>query len=201
MNDLTIDPAKQGIMDAIASTGAEHASQSLTKWFGKCVRISTSGFKAVPLDELSNMMCPPDEIIVAIHAHITGSLSGHVLLAFPENVAHRLVDCLMQQPDGTNTAFNEMEQSALQETGNIVSSSFINSLATSLGVRALPSTPQFLHDMAGAIIQPLVIEQLATSNNALMITATFEFDNSMLDWWLYVMPDPKSLKVMEALLS
>ena len=198
---LAIDPAKRGFMDTVALNGGENASRALTKWFGRRVQITTGGFRVVPLKELSGVICEPEEIIVAVHTQIAGSLDGHVLLAFPESVAFQIADTLMQQPEGTTTALGEMEQSAIQETGNLVSSAFVSSLATSLGVRAMPTAPTLMHDMAGAIIEPLVFEQASASNNALMISATFKIDDAALDWWLFVLPDPKTLKVMEALLT
>ncbi len=201
LSDLVIKPQKQGIMDMVALGGAEHASAALSKWLGRSVQINTSGFKTVPLDELCSVMCPAEEVIIAVHTHISGALGGHVLLAFPGHVAGQLVDCLMGQPEGTTVAYGEMEQSALLETGNIVSSAFINSLATALGVRLLPTVPTFLFDLAGSIIEQLVLEQAAVSNSALMIAATFEIDSSSLDSWFFVMPDPKTLEVMEALLT
>ena len=155
----------------------------------------------MPLEDLTELMCGPDEVIVAVHTMIAGSLGGHVLLAFPEKVAYGIADTLMQQPVGTTAMLGEMEQSAIQETGNIVSSAFINSLASSLAVRAMPTAPTVLQDMAGAVIEPLVLEQAATSNQALMISASFKIDDTELDWWLFVLPDPKTLKVMEALLT
>lgn len=201
IEQLAIDPAKRGFMDTVALSGGESASRALTKWFGRQVQITTGGFSVVPLTELSAVICDPEEVIVAVHTRIAGSLDGHVLLAFPEAVAFQITDTLMQQPQGTTTALGEIEQSAIQETGNLVSSAFISSLATSLGVRAVPTSPTLMHDMAGAIIEPLVYEQAAASNNALMITTTFKIDDVALDWWLFVLPDPKTLKVMEALLT
>ena len=198
---MTIDPAKQGFMDTVALNGSESASKALTKWFGRNVQVTAGGFDVVPLEKLSSRMCEPEDIIIAVHTLIRGALDGHVLLALPEDVAFGIADCLMQQPEGTTKSLGEIERSAIQETGNLVSSAFINSLANSLGVRAMPTAPTVLHDMAGAIIQPLVIEQAATSNHALMISATFKIDDTKLDWWLFVLPDPKTLKVMEALLT
>lgn len=198
---MAIDPAKQGFMDTIALNGAENVSQALSRWFGRSVQITTGGFKVVPLEDLAELMCGPEEVIVAVHTLIAGSLGGHVLLAFPEEVAYGIADILMQQPVGTTATLGEMEQSAIEETGNIVSSAFVNSLANSLGVRAMPTAPTLLQDMAGALIEPLVLEQAATSNQALMISASFKINDTELDWWLFVLPDPKTLKVMEALLT
>ena len=175
---MTSDPAKQGFMDTVALNGSESASQALTKWFGRNVQVTAGGFDVIPLEKLSSKLCEPEDVIVAVHTHMSGALDGHVLLALPEHVA-----------------------SGIQELGNLVSSAFINSLANSLGVRAMPTAPTVLHDMAGAIIQPLVIEQAATSNDALMISASFKIDDTKLDWWLFVLPDPKTIKVMEALLT
>lgn len=198
---LSIDRTKQAFIDTIALKGSESASQALTKWFGRAVQIVTGGFKAVPLKELSGLVCEAEEVVVAVHTHICGSLGGHVLLTFSEEVAYEIADTLMQQPSGTTCSLGEMEQSAIQETGNIVSSSFINSFAMALGVRAMPTAPTVLQDMAGAIIEPLVLEQAAIGNSALMIEASFRIDDANMGWSLFVLPDPKTLKVMEALLT
>lgn len=201
MSAVEISPSKRAGLDMVAINGATHASETLSKWFGREVRIETDGFVSVPLERISELMRSAEELVVAVHTRIEGAMGGHVLLAFPEKVAFGLVDVLLGQTPGTTTELEEMGQSAIQETANIVASAFINSLSAALGVRATPGVPTCQHDMGGAIIEPLVMEQLAVSDRALMISAVFEIDALALDWWLFVLPSPESVPVMEALLA
>ena len=201
MSKAMTTKTKRNVLDMVAINGATHASEALTKWLGRDVHIEVDGFARIPLDRVSNLMRTPEEVIVAIHTQIEGAMAGHVLLAFPEQVAHALIDVLVGQSPGTTTAMDEMGRSALQETGNIVSSAFINSLSAVLAVRAAPGPPEFVHDMAGAIIEPLVLEQAAVRDTVLMIPAVLEIDDLALDWWLLILRSPDSLTVMEALLA
>lgn len=201
MSQATTPKPKDAVLDMVAINGATHASAALSKWFGRDVRIETDGFATVPLSRIANLMGDPEDVVVAIHTRIEGAMSGHVLLAFPERVAFALIDLLIGQPQGTTDAVDEMGRSAIQETGNIVSSAFINSLSTAMAIRAAPGVPEFQHDMSGPIMEPLVIEQLAVSDSALMIPAVFEIDALALDWWLFFLPSPESMAVMEALLA
>lgn len=201
MSQSTTSKPKGAVLDMVAINGATHASEALSKWFGRDVRIETDGFARIPLARISNLMGDPEDVVVAIHTRIEGAITGHVLLAFPERVAFALIDLLLGQPPGTTDTVDEMGRSAIQETGNIVSSAFVNSLTTAMAVRAAPGVPEFQYDMAGAIMEPLVVEQLAVSDSALMIPSIFEIDSLSLDWWLFFLPSPESMAVMEALLA
>ncbi len=200
MTPFVINPPKQAILDRVAIHAGEQASLSLTKWFGRNVKIHTEGFATATLAEVSEVIDGGDSAVVAVHTRIEGALGGHVLLAFPERVAAQLVSLLVGEPVADASCFDELSRSAITETGNIVSSVFLNGLATTLGVRAQPSAATFQHDLGAALIDSLVAEQLQHSANVLYVQATFEIDGVSLDWWLYVMPSPECMQVMVALL-
>ena len=58
----------------------------------------------------------------------------------PDQSACRLADGLMGRPEGTTTALEEMECSALMEVGNILASSYLNAICelTGLNLRTVP---------------------------------------------------------------
>lgn len=180
----------------VAVNSAYHASRALSKWFKRGVRLTSEGFRFVPISELAAAAGEPDEAVAAVHLAVSGEISGNILLAFPEKVALRLIDIMIEAEDGTSTEFGELEQSCLQETGNIVGSAFANSLASWLGVEVTPQAPTFVHDLAAAVIQPLVLSQAANSDEALLADTEFEFDKERLDWRFVLLPSEESLVVM-----
>ncbi|MFO0973310.1 MAG: chemotaxis protein CheX [Phycisphaerae bacterium] len=200
MHKYVINPPKQVLLDRVAIRAAEQASAALSKWFGRDVRIHTDGFATAPLSAASTMIGGGDTVVVAVHTGIDGALAGHVLLAFPEETAARLVNVLVGEGAAEAGRFDEMAQSAMCETGNLVSSAFVNGLATSLNVRAVPTPPTFNYDLGAALIEPLVADQVECCAEILYVAATFEISGDQLDWWLYVIPSPECMQVMAALL-
>lgn len=193
----TADSRLATALRTVAVNGAYDASRALSKWFRRGVRLTSDGFRSVPISQASSIVGEPDEDIVGIHLPLTGELSGDILLTFPKSVALLLVDIMMQQPEGTCTTFGELEQSCLQETGNIVGSAYANSLAKWLKLSAEPNVPVFAYDMASAIVDPLLMEAAATSDEVLIAQTDFLLDGQRLQWEMLLLPSAASLSRME----
>jgi chemotaxis protein CheC len=198
---MSITQEKLELLNSIIVTGASHASTSLTKWFSKTVHIEAGGFLRVPLGDAFERIEGAEESMVAIYNQMQGEIPGHLLLAFPEEAAFLLVDQMLSQPIGTTKALDPMGISVLQETGNIVSSSFIGSLANSFDCRILPSVPFIQHDIGGAILEGLLVDQYETSNEALILPSRFLFDEKEVSWFLYVMPTREGFAAMDHLMG
>jgi len=181
----------------VAVNSAYHTSRSLSKWFKRGVRLSCDGFEELPLAALGELAGPPDSAIVAVRLPLEGELAGDVLLVFPEKAAYSLVDILLCAPDGTTREFGELEYSCLQETGNIVASAFTNSLANWLKLQVHPASPLVAHDLALAIIDPLVAAVVGAGDTVLVAKTLFEFDKSALDCRLLLLPSTQSLAIMQ----
>ncbi len=181
----------------ITVNSAYNASRALSKWFKHGVRLHCDGFQSVPIRDASGLVADPDEPLAAVLMPLEGDIGGNILLAFPEKTALRLVDIMLSMPEGTTTQFTELEQSALQETGNIVGSAFANSLATWLKADVRPAAPAFAHDIGAAVIQPLLASQAEMSDTVLLCKTKFVFDKKQLDWVFLLLPSNDALKVMK----
>ena len=181
----------------VAVNSAYNASRALSKWFKRGVRLTSDGFENVPLHEISAVAGGPEDPVVAVHMKLDGELSGDVLLVFPERVGASLVDLMIGAPDGTTKTFGELECSCLQETGNIVASAFTNSLAGWLRVESIPGSPTVVHDLACAVLEPLLIGQAAIGDTALLAKTEFELDGHQMDWRLLLLPSAESLSIMQ----
>lgn len=180
----------------VAVNSAYTASRALSKWFKRGVRLTSDGFESVPISEVAACACGPEEPVIAAHMHLDGDLEGSVLLVFPEKTALSLVDLMIGAPDGTSKVLSELESSCIQETGNIVGSAFTNCLATWLKVECIPASPTVVHDLAIAVIEPLLVEQAAIGDTALMSKTEFELDGHQLDWAFLLLPSADALSVM-----
>ncbi|NOX59502.1 MAG: hypothetical protein GXP29_11685, partial [Planctomycetes bacterium] len=81
----------------------------------------------------------------------------------------------------------------LQETANIVSSAYVNSMCAWLGVSAIPQAPQYQFDLAAAVINPVIMEQAAVSDSVYVARTDFLLDGHWLDWVFLLIPSPQAM--------
>ena len=180
----------------VSVNSSYNASRALSKWLKRGVRLTADGFHAVPFANVAQATGTDDEPVAALHMTLTGDIQGDMLLMFPEAVAFELVDMLMSNPPGTTKCLGEFEQSCLQETANIVGTSFTNSLASWLKLQVVPACPTFVYDMGSAIIQPLLVEHAQVADEVLLAKTEFELDRRQLDWTFLLLPSVESLALM-----
>lgn len=181
----------------VAVNGSYHASRALSKWLRRGVRLTSDGFKCVPIQDVASVIGVSDELIVAIQMPLVGDADGHLLLTFPEHVALALVDLAMQVPEGTTKCFDELAQSCLQETGNIVCSAYANSLSKWLGMHIEPGVPVFGHDMVSSLVDPLLMEIAVQHDEVFVAKTDFMLAGRRLEWGMLLLPSNESLKIME----
>jgi chemotaxis protein CheC len=94
--------------------------------------------------------------------------------------------------------FNELQMSALEEIGNILSSSYLSALGTLISKKVKPTVPSITKDMAGAILSVPAIAFGIFSDQALFIESVFNvegIDPSPTGYFLLV-PDEESFNVI-----
>lgn len=189
---------------AIFKRGAEGASSALSRWLGTPVRLTISGIELVDLAEASGALGPPDALVAACAMGLTGPLGGLILLAFEDRAGLALADLLLKRPIGTATEWGELEQSAAQETANIVGCSYLNAMAAQLSTDSVlelaPTPPSFLREFAGSLLQFALMEQAMEFDRVLLARAAFDAGRSDLDlhWTLLLIPDRRSLHNLTA---
>jgi len=177
-----LENALENALRTVAVNGSYHASRSLSKWFHRGVRLTSDGFQAVPVVEATSVLGLSDDVIAAIHLPLTGDLTGHMLLMFPDDVGVQLADMMMQNEPGTTTTITDLEQSCLEETGNIVCSAYANSLAKWLQLSIEPGAPLFAYDMGSAIIESVVGQIVVNSDEVLVASTDFMIDGKSMQW-------------------
>ena len=95
--------------------------------------------------------------------------------------------------------FSEMEISALQEVGNIITGSYLNSLSMMTNLKICPTIPALAIDMAGAILSVPAIEFGVIGDRILMIQTRFT-DDVDIDGFFILVPDLDSYhRIMKSL--
>ncbi|MGB9826172.1 MAG: chemotaxis protein CheC, partial [Desulfofundulus sp.] len=110
--------------------------------------------------------------------------------------AYTLLDIILGRPLGTTSTLDELEQSALQETGNILTGAYLNSLNafTQLGFR--PTVPALAADMAGAVLDYVLAEFGQVADQVLLIETEFRAEGQEVTGYFFLVPEPPSLDVI-----
>ena len=172
---------------------AEEASHVLQKWLKAPIRITMEGVAFIPIKEVVERSGKPDDVSVAIVHRVEKGLEGILFLLITEESAGDLISLLMKQAHEEGE-FTEMEQSALMETSNILSSSYMNCLRKSLGLEMIPGPPIFLHDLTQAIISSLMLEQASYQDESLFIDILFHMEGGPMGLRFFYLPVVESLK-------
>jgi chemotaxis protein CheC len=183
----------------VANIGAGHAATALSQMIGQTIMISVPTINIAQLEEISPDIASPDEPVAAVLMHMYGDLTGRTLLVFPRHTARRLAEILLRQASRHLTPvgyeFGEMEQSALKEAGNILSSAYMNALSDFMGMMLLPSPPSLAVDMSAAVLSTAYLQFGSDKDYVFCIESEFMMTgtNEKLRGFFLLLPDAASL--------
>lgn len=182
----------------ISNVGMGNAATALSQMVGETIYLHVPQVSLADIADVPELMGGADTVVTGVTLQIRGDATGTVLLVFPEESAQRLARRLLGRTDD-QSALDEMGVSTLKEVGNILASSYLGAMGSLLNLMLLPSIPLYAHDMAGAVIDYLLIELSETGNQALVIETEFHGkspDEQVIAGHFFLLPDPESLGVL-----
>jgi chemotaxis protein CheC len=182
-----LTPLQLDALREVGNIGSGNAAVALSSMVDKKVMLSVPRASLVPLVRA-------ETTVAGVYLHITGEASGSMLLLLEEKSAYDLAKLMVAVETGT--PLTTMEQSALQETGSILAGSYLNALSQMTGLLLRPSVPGYALDMAGAIIDFILIEISQSEDYVLVIETEFDVDAQLIKGHLILFPDLGSLSII-----
>ena len=179
----------------VANIGAGHAATALSQMIGGTIMISVPTINVSRLEEIPPQVAEPDEPVAAVLMHMLGDLTGRTMLVFPRGSALRLAELMLRRPSGSSRDFGEMEQSAIKEAGNILSSAYMNALSEFMHLMLLPSPPSLAIDMSTAVLTTAYLQFGTDKDYVFCVESEFMMteNNERLRGFFLLLPDPASL--------
>ena len=181
----------------VANIGAGHAATALSQMVGGTIMISVPRINIQRLEDVAPLVADPDEPVAAVLLHILGDLSGRTLLVFPKSAAVELAEMMLRRPNTTGE-LGEMEQSAIKEAGNILSSAYMNALSEFMGMLLLPSPPALAIDMSAAVLSTAYLQFGTNKDYVFCVESDFMLkdESRRLSGYFFLLPDPASLQAI-----
>src|SRR5215217_4335418 len=179
----------------VANIGAGHAATALSTMTGGTIMISVPTINIARLEDVPPQISAPEEPVAAVLMHMLGDLTGRTLLVFPKPTAVRLAELMLRRPMGSSQDLGEMEQSAIKEAGNILSSAYMNALSDFMGMMLLPSPPSLAVDMSSAVLTTAYLQFGGDKDLVFCVESQFLLANvdEPLRGYFLLLPDPASL--------
>jgi chemotaxis protein CheC len=198
---MTFTRLTDGQLDAlkeISNIGMGHAATALSQLIGETVRLRVPQVSVTDIAQVPELLGGSERVVVGITLRVLGDARGNILLIFPEKSAGQLLARLLGREE-TALVINEINGSTLKEVGNILASAYLNALGSLLHMTLIPSIPLLAHDMAGAVVDHVLIELSMAGDLALMVETEFRGDSptqEAIKGHFFLLPDPQSLDLV-----
>lgn len=173
-----LDAVQYDVLKEIGNIGAGNATTALSKMLSIKMDMSVPQVALLPFKEIESVIGSEDQTVVGILLGIEGDIDGMMMFLFDMKSAHHLVNTLMMRDISIDEnlgpdSFSEMEMSALNEIGNIVSGSYLTAISTLTNMKMVATVPDMKVDMVGALLSVPATEFGKYGDKLLMIQSEF----------------------------
>lgn len=191
LNEMHID-----ILKEIGNIGAGNAATSLSQMLSKRIDMNVPEVKILKYDDAIESIGGAENVVVGILVSFHGSIDGIILFLLKKEFVHLVLNSLM----GINLCkfedISELELSALSEIGNIMVSSYVNSIASLTNMAIDISVPSLNIDMAGALLEAVAAEFAEVADKVIFIKEKFYCGEETVFSNMLLLPSASSLKIL-----
>lgn len=190
LNNLQLDVLKE-----IGNIGAGNAATALAKILDRKVDMNVPKVEILEFKEVVELLGGEEIPASGIYFRFEGDLTGNIMFMLELKSAKRLTNMLTGKSD-TEDILDEIDQSALQEIGNILSGAYVSSITSLTNLNMKISIPALAIDMAGAILSVPIIQYGQMGDKVLLIETEFKEGNDDVRGFFFLIPDPEFFEVL-----
>lgn len=171
-----MDEMQFDVLREIGNIGSGHAATALARMLNQKIDIEVPKAELCDFNRLPAIVGGEENIVVGILLTLTDDVEGMMMFIMEKESAYNLIRKLMGTEIDSEEELDEIQRSALQEIGNIITGAYLSSLSDLTRLSISASIPYIAIDMAGAILSVPAIEFGKLGDKALMIEAEFGGD-------------------------
>lgn len=191
INDITIDVLKE-----LGNIGSGNAATALANMISKKIDMDVPQVKILNFKDIPKILGGEETPVIGIYFEMSGEIVGNIMFVLSLESGKNLTNILLNKENNSNNSIelSEMDISALSEIGNILASSYINSLSALTGLKLTISVPSLATDMAGAILSVPAIQYGYIADHVLFIETQFQEGDKKVNGNLFMIPEINSFK-------
>ncbi|SCY13362.1 chemotaxis protein CheC [Alkaliphilus peptidifermentans] len=194
LNNIHLD-----VLREIGNIGSGNAASALAKLINKRIDMDVPIIQILAFEDVAAILGGEEMVVAGIYFEVDGDISGNIMFLLDIASSKILTSILMGREDFSGE-LDEMDRSALQEVGNILSGSYISSLSALTGLTMKLSIPSLCIDMAGAILSVPAIQFSQTSDKVVLIETILKEGSNHVKGNFFLIPDSDSFdKLLQSL--
>ena len=198
MTDVScLETANLSLLRELFASATHDASAAMCCWTNSLITLTLDEVCEIPLQNVCADLNLGDDPLTMVVFDLDGGTSGAMMLTFTEESARRLAASLLESEIGHGPGWNELERSALTETGNILGCAYVNALTRLIDRPLSPSPPYFLQDYGMSVVEQALVAQAAARDSVLICRTCFRQEGQELSWWLLFVPSIALRTAME----
>lgn len=192
LTDMQLD-----VLREIGNIGAGNAATALATILDEKVEISLPKVRITDFDTAVNALGGAETMTVGVLVNFDGEAHGMIMFLLNMDDAKAIMSILIQEDEENNDGqLSELKLSAIKEIGNILGSSYINSISTMTGLRIHISIPYIAIDMAGALMSVPIIEFGSVGDKVMFIEECFSAEENNLSSNIIMFAEIETLKII-----
>lgn len=191
----TLNNVQMDVLKELSNIGMGHAATALSQMIGQPVQLRVPHVTITEISQVPDYLGGAEKMMVGITLQILGDARGSIMLLFPQESAHRLL-CKLLGDQSKVLIMNELTISTLKEVGNILASAYLSALGNLLHKTLIPSVPLLAYDMAGAVVDYILIDLSKSSDLAMLVETDFTGKSPQdlaIKGHFFLIPDPSTL--------
>lgn len=189
LNDFQLSVVKE-----IGNIGAGHAATALSVLMQKEIDMNVPRVHVVPLQDIDEVIGGAEQVVVGVFLRMEGEIPGSMFLMIKLESAKMLLQSLTGYAG--EDEFSEFDISALMEIGNILGGSYLAAFSDFTKANIHASVPAVAIDMAGAMINAVLMHIGLYSDTALVVDTEFWQGDKIVDSHFFFLPDPGSVEAI-----
>lgn len=199
-NEESMDDLEFDVLTEIGNIGAGNATTALSQLINARIDMRVPQVKLLTFAELAEIIGGAETLVAGILLNLEEDITGSMLFVLESSDARLLVKQLIGCESSDEEGFSEMETSALQEIGNIISGAYLSAISTMTNLTISVSVPSLAFDMAGAILSVPAIEFGKMGDKALLIESQFKDLDVDISGYFILIPTMESYaRIMKSL--
>jgi len=190
LNNIHLD-----VLREVGNIGAGNAATALAKMVQKRIDMDVPIVQILSFEDVAAILGGEEIVVAGIYFQVEGDINGNIMFVLDIPSSKVLTSMLMGREDYSGD-LDEMDYSALQEIGNILSGSYISSLNMLTGLNLKLSVPSLCIDMAGAILSVPAIQFSQTGDKVVLIETILKDGNSLVKGNFFLIPDGDSFEIL-----
>jgi chemotaxis protein CheC len=187
-------------LETLKEMGDNSASmvvESLSEMLCMAVEMDVSAVHVDTIKGIPDILKLSGDVIVGAYVGFSGKISGTVLTVLSVESAREMADILLAGMDEEEPLeyLTEMQESAILEIGNILTSPFIDVMADALSMELTQSPPAIACDALNSLINQS-LNGSDDSDFAIVFNSALHVVDQNINCNILMLPDPGNIEVM-----